>query len=176
MPPFHDLTGRRFGRLTAQWPAGIKGKKTIWLTLCKCGVLALVSQSNLVTGHARSCTCWRRERSIIGNRTHGNCRRLVPPSPEYQIYKGMLQRCTNPNGKAWKHYGGRGIKVCRRWSGPRGFQNFLTDMGRRPGGKGKSGRAFLSLDRYPDPDGNYEPGNVRWATAKQQQENKRKRK
>jgi hypothetical protein len=73
----------------------------------------------------------------------------------------MRHRCRNPNGKDFKYYGGRGIRVCERWSD---FTNFLADMGERPPGQ--------SLDRI-DNDGNYEPGNVRWATRKQQRANRR---
>lgn len=87
-------------------------------------------------------------------------------TPAYVSWGSMHQRCSNPKHDNWKHYGGRGIKVCERWSGEQGFENFLSDMGERPPG--------MTLDRYPNPDGNYEPGNVRWATATQQNRNKRK--
>jgi hypothetical protein len=73
----------------------------------------------------------------------------------------MIQRCTDPNCRQWKWYGGRGITVCDRWLV---FENFLADMGERPEGK--------TLDRV-DPDGDYEPGNVRWATTKEQANNRR---
>jgi hypothetical protein len=79
----------------------------------------------------------------------------------YRIWAGMKNRCLNPNNKDYARYGGRGICVCARWR--ESFENFLDDMGERPDGK--------SIDRWPNNDGNYEPGNCRWATAKEQREN-----
>ena len=72
----------------------------------------------------------------------------------------MIQRCTNPKAKTYGYYGGRGINVCEHW---RSFEHFLADMGERPEG--------TTLDRFPNRDGSYEPGNCRWATKKQQSEN-----
>jgi hypothetical protein len=86
--------------------------------------------------------------------------------PSFLPWRGMLIRCLDPRSKAWNHYGGRGIKVCERWQGENGFENFKADMGPRPSRK-------HSIDRFPDNDGNYEPGNTRWATAKQQGRNRR---
>ncbi len=83
---------------------------------------------------------------------------------EYQIWNAMKQRCANKNNPAYGRYGGRGIKVCDRWIGS--FTNFLEDMGERPSKK-------HSLDRHPNNDGNYEPGNVRWGTDDEQARNKR---
>lgn len=86
-------------------------------------------------------------------------------TPAYISWQSMCQRCSNPKGKRAALYIGRGIKVCERWR--TSFENFLADMGKRPEG--------CSLDRFPDNDGNYEPGNVRWATASQQSNNRRDR-
>jgi hypothetical protein len=85
-------------------------------------------------------------------------------SPEYKAWESMNQRCSNPNNRSWKHYGGRGIRVCERWRGS--FKAFLLDVGARPSEQ-------HSLDRFPNMNGNYEPGNVRWATREQQGSNKR---
>lgn len=94
----------------------------------------------------------------MGGRTHG-----MSGSVEHQTWRRMLQRCRNQNRPEWKDYGGRGIAVCERWLK---FENFFADMGERPPKR--------SLDRYPNNDGNYEPGNARWATAKEQANNRRK--
>ena len=83
-------------------------------------------------------------------------------SPAYRSWRSMRQRCLDPMHKAYKDYGGRGITFCARWNY---FENFYADMGDRPPG--------MSLDRYPDVDGNYEPSNCRWATSMQQAHNKR---
>jgi hypothetical protein len=83
--------------------------------------------------------------------------------PEYQCWADMRTRCLNPDHRYFADYGGRGITVCDRWSR---FEEFLADIGRRP-------TPEHTLDRYPNNDGNYEPGNVRWASRKEQIDNRR---
>jgi len=167
-----DLTGQRFGRLVAMWPAGRKStRRVVWLCCCDCGRLKLCLTSLLRNGNSRSCGCLRRE----------NCRRtgLLPKgdpwnkrgctvrgraTPTYSSWRSMLQRCGNPHHKFFHNYGGRGVTICDRWREEHGFENFLADMGERP--------LILTLDRINN-DGNYEPNNCRWATRKEQCKNKR---
>jgi hypothetical protein len=103
-------------------------------------------------------------RRITGKLKHGHaCRH--PRSSEYNCWGSMIARCTNPNDPGWKNYGGRGIRVCERWRNS--FENFLADMGLKPS-------PGLSIERVEN-DGNYEPGNCRWATRKEQRANQRPR-
>ena len=93
--------------------------------------------------------------------THGQAKH-----PLYWTWNAMLQRCENPRSAGYRNYGARGIAVCERWHDIRLFiEDIERDLGARPEG--------MSIDRYPDNDGNYEPGNVRWATALQQAQNRR---
>jgi len=98
-------------------------------------------------------------------RGHARAKHRDSLAVEYRIWSGIKQRCLNPKIPWWKNYGGRGIQVCERWL--QSYKAFLADMGRRPA-------PHLSIDRR-DNDGNYEPGNCRWATRSEQQRNKRPR-
>ncbi len=143
-----DITDKRFGKLTALRFDG-DGK---WLCRCDCGRTTFVFTSNLTKGNSQSCGCARVETLF----RHGMAR-----TPVYRVWMSMRSRCNNPNDQAFANYGGRGIVVCERWAD---FANFIADMGVRPKG--------FQIDRI-DNDGNYEPGNCRWVTAKQNLNNKR---
>lgn len=157
-----DITGKRFGRLVAIERAGkTKNGESLWKCRCDCGRETQVSLCAL--GKTLSCGCLHAEATSKRFRIHGG-----KGTPEYAILLGMIQRCTNPKQPNFAYYGARGITVCERWLGPGGYVNFITDVGLRPSGA-------HSIDRYPDNDGNYEPGNVRWATKVEQRQNQRPR-
>lgn len=150
-----DLTGQRFWRLVAE---AYDRARHEWRCRCDCGGTASVRVTALRKGAQVSCGCWRRERPAP-NRTHG--RTLTP---EYRSWRAMKRRCLNPAASQYAYYGGRGITVCDRWRDS--FEAFLADMGPKPG-------PAYSLDRHPDPDGPYAPGNCRWATQGEQVKNSR---
>ena len=156
-----DLKDQKFGRLVALEPVsfGLRGAK--WLCRCDCGQTCLVPVGNLTSGNTKSCGCLRRELSAKLNFKHGQTAH-GKRSPENEAWHHMIQRCENPNYPRYFDWGGRGIKVCERWHK---FENFYEDMGDRPSFE-------YSLDRI-DNDGDYEPGNCRWATRKEQRANSR---
>lgn len=162
-----DHTGRRFGKLIAIEFVGSespKGKAN-WRCICDCGNERVAKAENLLRGKSKSCGCDRHENRIkqVTKHGHANSDTGGRPSPTYRGWRAMRQRCEDVNNNAYMDYGGRGITICERW---KIFSNFLADMGERPKGR--------TLDRI-DVDGNYEPGNCRWATWPEQALNKRAR-
>lgn len=159
-----DLSGKIFGKYSVIERRGsnVRGEP-LWLCRCECGTEVLVLGRNLRRGHSTGCRS-------CGNTKHGNDR-PGKQSPEYSAWAQAKNRCRSTSDPQWKNYGGRGIEMCDRWADS--FELFLLDMGKRPNGVMPSGRAIYSIDRYPNNDGNYEPGNCRWATAKMQSANKR---
>lgn len=148
-----DLTGRTFGRLVALH--AVPGKRLRWLCLCNCGVEKLIEGSSLRSGRTESCGCLHVEVSAEASRTHG-----LRKTPTYFAWVNMRNRCERSTNEHYDRYGGRGIVVCERW---KKFENFLADMGLKPAG--------LTLDRVNN-DGNYEPGNVQWASRSEQAQNR----
>lgn len=149
-----DMTGQIFWRLKVlEFHSNSKRGAKKWLCQCECGNTVIAERTNLVKGSQRSCGCLRAENNVVHN---------MSKTPVYTNWSNLKARCGRPSHKDYKHYGGRGIELCDRWQK---FENFLEDMGMPPSRK-------HSVERISN-EGNYEPGNCRWATHIEQSNNKR---
>jgi len=162
------LTGQRFTRLVVRGDAGPyvhKGKSYRRVHCqCDCGADVVCRPTDLRSGNTQSCGCLSRDMTVERSTVHGDAKRQGR-SPEYRTWHGMNERCRYPKHKDWQYYGGRGIAVCDEWRNS--FPAFLAHVGRKPSPQ-------HSIDRIEN-DRGYEPGNVRWATAKEQTANRGKR-
>lgn len=153
-----DLTGKTFGKLTVIQRSGsnVQGE-AVWLCQCDCGNKSLVSSSNLRTGNTSSCGCFGKEQRRKGTTIHGGCGTRL-----YHIWQSMHSRCERPTNNRYDRYGARGIRVCSEWSTFPPFQDWALSHGYSD---------TLTIDRK-DNDRNYDPSNCRWATYKEQENNR----
>lgn len=157
--PLKDLCDQKFGKLTVIRRVLNPNAKhgTYWECRCECGGVVVARGDALKGGYRKSCRCLYGE----SHSTHG-----MTNTPEFRAWTEMLRRCSDQNRNTWHLYGGRGIRVCKRWV--TSFEAFYVDMGERPSAK-------HSLDRIKV-NGNYTPENCRWATKVEQQNNMRRNK
>ena len=159
--------GQVFGRLTIiKEVAKRKNGAVQYKCLCECGNKKSINGSLLKRGKTRSCGCLQKELTVKRSTKHGHFKDNKTSSTR-NSWDSMRKRCYDKDHKFYSYYGGRGIKICRRWlCNQTGFENFLIDMGDKPEGK------RISIDRINN-DKNYTPKNCKWSTPKEQANNRR---
>lgn len=173
MEQFIDLTGQRFGKLVVIKKSEKKAKSgSMWECQCDCGNIVTVARCGLTSGHSKSCGCTRKEflSNSLPSEKHGKsrcnngkCERL------YYVWRGMRQRCNNPNSSRYELYGGRGIYICKEWDNYSNFRKWALDNGydeNAPRGK-------CTIDRI-DVNGPYAPWNCRFVDSHYQRINQRR--
>lgn len=152
-------SGDKFSRLTVIKEVEKRGKNRRFLCKCDCGVEKEVFLSEFAYGGTKSCGCYRKEKNRKSNTTHGDCKEKL-----YKVWASMKQRCINPNSREFKHYGKRGITICKEWLDYEPFKEWALMNGYKEG---------LSIERI-DVNGNYEPSNCTWIPRIEQPKNTRR--
>lgn len=157
---FHNFTGQRFNRLLVMALYGRRKRAALWLCRCDCGRYTLQISVSLTKNRTKSCGCLSPDQARITHTKHGHARKGMVTS-EYRIYQAAKDRCENTHNVNYAYYGGRGIEF--RFAS---YPDFFAALGKRPSDS-------YSIDRFPDVNGHYEKGNVRWATKQEQTNNRR---
>lgn len=160
---YEDLTGNVYGRLEVLYYAGTSNtsRMSMWSCRCECGIIKDYSRTSLVSGKTQSCGCLQKELVTERMTKHG-----LADNPLYNTWRGMIDRCHNPDCLQFTNYGASGISVCDRWQGDNGLVNFIQDMGYKPD-------ESFSIDRI-DNDKGYSPDNCHWISSRNQMLNTRR--